>query len=189
MGGSRRRVTVFFADIRGFTALSETQTPEEMARLVNHFYAIAADVLARHEAVIDKLVGDEVMALFVPGFAGGAYVAKMVDAADALLRAIGYGTDAVPWLPLGIGLDHGPAFVGNVGSGEVKDFTAIGDVVNTAARLQAEARPGQIVISERVYQEVSSRYPDAKSVELTLKGKAQLVAARVIDLNTAPVAA
>ena len=72
--------------------------------------------------------------------------------------------------------------MGNVGSGEVKDFTAIGDVVNTAARLQGEAKPGQMVISERVYQEVAERYPFARQVSLQLKGKSEPVTARVVQI-------
>ncbi len=172
---------MLFADVRGYTSLAEQQTPGETARLMNRFYAVATDVLATHNAVIDKLVGDEVMALFIRGFAGHGYLEEMASSADGLLRAVGYG-NGEPWLAVGIGLDFGPAYVGNVGSGEVKDFTALGDVVNTAARLQAEARPGQIVMSERVYQAVSERFPGASAVEFTLKGKSEPVAARVIDL-------
>lgn len=183
MGGAEVDTGVLFADIRGFTTMSESRSPEDVARLVNRFYAVAASVLARHDAVIDKLVGDEVMALFVPGFAGKDYAQKMVSAADSLLRAVGYGSAQEPWLPLGLGLDYGLAFVGNVGSGDVKDFTALGNVVNTTARLQAQAKPGQIVMSERLYQTAGERYPDAASVTLDLKGKAEPFAARVIDLS------
>jgi len=155
---------------------------------MNRFYAVATQVLAHHDAVIDKLVGDEVMALFIRAFAGDACIGKMASSAETLLCSVGYGKGE-PWLPLGVGMDFGTAFVGNVGSGEVKDFTALGDVVNTAARLQAEARPGQIVMSESVYQAVSERFPEALAVEMTLKGKSEPVAARVIDLAARPVTA
>ena len=107
---------------------------------------------------------------------------KMASAAEGLLRGVGYGSSMGAWLPLGVGLDFGSAFVGNVGSGEVKEFTAIGDVVNTAARLQGEAKSGQLVISERVYQEVAERYPFAQQVELQLKGKSEPVTARVVQI-------
>jgi adenylate cyclase len=185
IGGAEVPTGVLFADIRGYTSYSESRSPEEVARLLNRFYTVAARVLAGHDAVIDKLVGDEVMALWLPGFAGrDTYITKMVDAAEELLRAVGFGSEAEPWLPLGLGLDHGLAFVGNVGSGEVKDFTALGDVVNTAARLQAQAKPGQIVMSEGVYQEAAAaRFPDALMVQLELKGKSEPVAARIVDLN------
>jgi len=187
MGGAEVDTGVLFADIRGYTSLSEAHQPAEIARLLNRFYGAATNVLAGHDAVIDKLVGDQVMALFVPGFAGADYISKMVSAAEDLLRSVGYGGDEEAWLPLGVGLDCGNAYVGNVGSGDVKDFTALGDVVNTAARLQSQAKPGQIVMSERVYGVVSERFPDAAEVSLELKGKSGPVAARVVDPG-APVA-
>jgi len=182
LGGLEAEVGVLFADMRGFTSLAEGQAPEETARLMNRFYALATEILSGHDAVIDKLMGDEVMALFLPAFAGSAFMQKMASAGEDLLRGVGYGSKDGAWLPLGVGLDFGPAFVGNVGSGVVKDFTAIGDVVNTAARLQGRAAPGEIVMSERVYQEVSSRYPQARSVQLELKGKRVPVAARVVTV-------
>jgi adenylate cyclase len=189
IGGAEVPAAILFADIRDFTSFSESRTPGEVAAHLNRFYTVAADVMAGRDAIIDKLVGDEVMAFWVPGFAGkDTYVAKMIDAAEALLRAVGFGGSEDPWLPLGLGLDVGNAFVGNVGHGEVKDFTALGDVVNTAARLQAQAKPGQIVMSERVYEFARDRYPNATQVQLDLKGKSEPVAARIIEL-AAPVAA
>lgn len=128
------------------------------------------------------------MALFIRGFAGDTYIETMALSAEEILHEVGYA-NGEPWLRLGIGLDFGRAFVGNVGSGEVKDFTALGDVVNTAARLQAEAAPGQIVMSERVYELAGARFPDARVVELALKGKTDPVSARVVDLFAAPVVA
>ena len=170
-------IGVLFADIRGYTAFAEAEPPAEVARLLSRFYFTAATVLYKHDAFMDKFVGDEVMALFLTGFTGPACFDKMATAAEGILRAVGYGSREVPWLPLGIGMDFGPAFVGNVGAGEVKDFTAIGDVVNTAARLQGEAKAGQIVMSERVYQQV----------QLELKGKSEPVAARVVEIAAATV--
>ncbi len=183
LGGAEVDTGVLFADVRGFTTMSESRPPEEMAALLNRFYRAATHELASRDAVIDKLVGDEVMALFVPGFAGKDYISKMIDSAQALLRAVGYGRDGAPWLALGVGLDWGNAFVGNVGAGDVKDFTAIGDVVNTAARLQAEAQPGQIVMSERLYELSGGRFPNSKSVELELRGKSEPLPARIVDLS------
>jgi adenylate cyclase len=162
--------------------MSEARKPEDMARLMNRFYAAATNVLANHNAIIDKLVGDEVMALFIRGFAGEQYVEKMAASAEDLLRDIGFGKGD-PWLPVGVGLDCGRAFVGNVGTADVKDFTAIGDVVNTAARIQGHARPGQILMTERVYSTVADRYPAAQAVELELKGKSEPVSARIVDIG------
>jgi adenylate cyclase len=183
VGGLEAKVGVLFADVRGFTALAERKTPEEAARLLNRFYAVATNLLSDGDAVIDKLIGDEVMALFVPAFTGSGYVEKMVSVGEGLLRAVGYGSSEGPWLALGVGIDEGLAFVGNVGSGVVKDFTAIGDVVNTAARLQAQANPGQLVMSERVYETVRARYPLAVQVQFDLKGKREVVLARVVSIT------
>jgi adenylate cyclase len=180
VGCREMEIGVLFADVRGYTALSESQSSGETTELMNRFYSLAADVLVRNDAVIDKLIGDEVMALFIPAWAPRA-TNNMVRAAEDLLRGVGVGRGEEPWLPLGIGLDYGVASVGNVGSGEVKDFTAIGDVVNTAARLQQCARPGQLVVSERVRANLKGPLPEAGAVELQLKGKAEPVRAWVVS--------
>lgn len=176
---------MLFADVRGYTALAESSTPDEVARLMNRFYGAATSVLTSRDAIIDKLVGDEVMALFIPGFAGDRYVEKMIRAAHDLLEAVGYRSGKENWLALGIGLAHGPAYVGNIGTGDVKDFTALGDTVNIAARLQAAARAGQIVMTESVYERAADLFPDAAATELSVKGKAAPVSARTIDLSAA----
>jgi adenylate cyclase len=190
LGGAEVPTAILFADIRGYTGYSESRAPEEVAQLLNRFYRVATDVLADQNAIIDKLVGDQVMALFVQGFAGRDYVENSVVAAENLLRGVGFGSKAEPWLSIGIGLDFGTAFVGNVGAtDEVKDFTAIGDVVNVAARLQAQARPGQIVLSDSVRQAVPDRYPTAQPVELQLRGRDASVRAWIVDFAAARAAA
>ena len=177
MGGVEMEIGVLFADVRGFTSLAETRPPKDVAELLNRFYASASRVLSR-SAIIDKLVGDEVMALYLPQLLGDAWEDEMLrDAAD-LLESVGFTED--PWLPLGVGLDIGSAFVGNVGEGEVKDFTALGDVVNTAARLQSCAESGQIVLSERLFGRLSRGRPEALPMTVTLKGKAEPEPVRVI---------
>jgi adenylate cyclase len=177
VGGSEVEIGVLFADVRGYTSLVESSAPEAAAELLKPFYRSARDVLLRYDAVIDKLVGDEVMALFIPLFMQRDPIGEMVDGALELLEQVR------PTLPIGAGADFGMAFVGNVGEEDVKDFTALGDVVNTAARLQASAEPGQLVVSERVYQAVRERFPDSAQRDLELKGKAAPVAARVIDVR------
>jgi adenylate cyclase len=171
MGGLEMDVGILFADVRGFTSLAERQAPDAVAELLNRFYASAVDVLCQH-AIIDKLVGDQVMALYLPQIFPGEPVHHMVADAAALLGAAGYGEER-PWVELGIGLDFGTAFVGNVGSGDVKDFTAIGDVVNTAARLQAAAAGGEVVMSSRVHGRAGEHAAGAERRELSLKGKSE----------------
>jgi adenylate cyclase len=183
MGGVEMEIGVLFADVRGFTALSERMAPDDVAELLNRFYAVASKVLTR-SAIIDKLVGDEVMALYVPMLLDDRWEDHLVrDAAD-LLAAVGFATGDEPWLPLGVGLDVGRAYVGNVGAGDVKDFTALGDVVNTAARLESAAAAGQIVVSERLFGRLSSAPPGATPASLALRGKAEPEPARVIDVRS-----
>lgn len=170
MGGVEMRVGILFADVRGFTSLAEHQAPDAVAGLLNRFYSTAVDVLCRH-AIIDKLVGDQVMALYLPHVFDGDVTEHMLGDARQLLDATG------SWVDLGIGLDLGTAHVGNVGAGQVKDFTAIGDVVNTAARLQSVARSGQIVASRRV---AGAGAAGGVAQSFTLKGRSEPVDALVI---------
>ncbi len=169
MGGVEMDVGILFADVRGFTSLAERQAPDAVAALLNRFYASAVGVLCDH-AIIDKLVGDQVMALYLPRVFPGEPAEHMIAGALGLLAAAGYDKQ-LPWVELGIGLDFGTAFVGNVGSGEVKDFTAIGDVVNTAARLQGAAASGEIVMSGRVRDRAGEQAVGAEPRALSLKGK------------------
>lgn len=181
-GGFETDVGVLFADVRGFTSLAERLPTAEVGELMDRFYRVASKTLFGHDAIVDKLVGDAVVALFWPPIVDGDPCARMVDAAEQLLRGVGYGDGALPWLEIGVGVDFGNAYMGNLGGEGVRDWTALGDVVNTASRLQATARGGQIVMSARVYAAVRERFPDADPVELPLKGKAEPVPARVVDL-------
>lgn len=171
MGGVEMEVGILFADVRGFTSLAERENPDAIAALMNRFYAAAVEVVCEH-AIIDKLVGDQVMALYLPRVFPGEPAQHMLADARALLAGVGYATGR-PWVEVGIGLDFGIAYVGNVGAGEVKDFTAIGDVVNTAARLQAAAASGEIVVSKRVNLLVGDQAVHAAQRELTLRGKSE----------------
>ncbi|HEY8201255.1 MAG TPA: adenylate/guanylate cyclase domain-containing protein [Actinomycetota bacterium] len=170
-GGALVPLSVFFADIRGYTSIAERMSSIEATLLLNRFYEAASRALLTQEAVLGQIAGDEVMALFVPGLAGSAYPSKAVEAGRALLQAIGYGQRSGNWLEVGVGICSGEEFVGNVGGGGFKDFTALGDVTNTAARLQGQARGGEILMCAVTYQAVRERYPDAEPVELELKGK------------------
>jgi adenylate cyclase len=182
-GGMVIEVGVLFADVRGFTSLSERHDPHQVSLLLRRFYATARKVLWP-DAMIDKLIGDEVMALYLPEPKHrhepdtGLIATMMLRHAHGLLAGVGYGSGDGPFLELGIGLDFGEAFVGNIGDGAVQDFTAVGDVVNTASRLTGQARSGEIVLSERLAAELDE--PPGEAVELTLKGKDQPVAARRI---------
>ena len=174
-GGMTTEVGVLFADLRGFTRLSERSDPEAVSVLLRRFYASAERVLFP-EAIIDKLIGDEVMALYLPMYGRVKDPATtMLKQSRELLAQVGYGSESGPFVEVGIGLDYGEAFVGNVGERSLYDFTAIGDVVNVAARLQGEAKGGEIVVSGRLAEQLAS--PPGERVEISLKGKAEPVVA------------
>lgn len=176
MGGVTMSIGVLFADVRDSTALAEKLPPSEMVAALNRFYSRLTQVIVQH-GIVDKLIGDAVMGLyFAPLTPNGRYVDSMVSDAQAILRAQGYGTPEGPQLEVGIGLDVGPAYVGIVGEGEIRDFTAIGDVVNTASRLQGVAMGGEIVMSDAVARLAS--VTGGEVINLDLKGKAEPVTAR-----------
>jgi adenylate cyclase len=165
---------ILFADLRGFTTRFDGRDPEDASVVLRQFYRCVEDVLFP-DAVIDKLIGDQVMALYLPNLKRDISLAEvptvMLDHARGLLRAVGYGSGAEPFVEMGVGLDVGEAFVGNIGQRALYDFTAVGDVVNTAARLQAEARGGEIMLSERVAGGLPTSV--GTRIELALKGKSE----------------
>lgn len=187
-------IGVLFADLRGFTADSESRTPAEVGTELRRFYGHAEKVFFP-EALIDKLIGDEVMALYVPPFIVPAaaelddevrrHVAYvMVEHARELLERVGYGTSGAPDFNIGIGLDFGEAFIGNIGDNAVHDFTAVGDVVNTASRLQGHAAAGEVLLSERLAHLLPE--PIGLPEQLVLKGKQQLFDARRVRWFATP---
>lgn len=182
-GGMTIDLGVLFADLRGFTSHSEVLTPAEVGAELRRFYGHAEKTFFP-EALIDKLIGDEVMALYIPVLLSDAHLhdvqptdelnhttaAVMVGHARELLERIGYGSKQGPEFEVGIGLDFGEAFVGNIGgNAAVHDFTAVGDVVNTAARLQGHAKGGEVILSDRVAQLLDE--PVGAPERITVKGK------------------
>nr|WP_082978223.1 adenylate/guanylate cyclase domain-containing protein [Mycobacterium gordonae] len=181
-GGAEVDVAVLFADVRGSTALGQRGAATHFAALLNRFYHAATHTLLRHDAVIDKLIGDEVMAFFVRGISGPGYRSQAVAAGVGLLEAVGYGSDRGPWLELGVAVNAGVAYVGNVG-GAVVDFTALGDPVNVAARMQQHAAGGELLVAAGVADE---RVGTAPRRPLNLRGHAAPVDAFVLGAEPAP---
>ena len=188
-GGLTTDVGVLFVDLRGFTAQSEGITPAAASEELRRFYAYAERVFFP-KALIDKLIGDEVMALYLPVFIRPGsldvsdddrrhVVGLMVKHAHELLHLLGYGTPAGPEFHVGIGIDFGEAFVGNIGSAAVNDFTAVGDVVNTASRLQGAAASGDVVLSARIARLLDQ--PPGIAEEIMLKGKQEPVEIRRVQ--------
>lgn len=171
---------MLFADVRGYTSLTEGISPAEVPTLMNRFYETASSALLPRGGLLGQVEGDNVMGLYVPGLAGKKYRSKAVEGGCALLKLIGYGTEEGPWLEVGIGIATGEEFVGNVGGGGYKDFTALGDVTNTSARLTAVAGAGEVLVDAETYAAVLDIHPGAERRELELKGKAEPVEAYAI---------
>jgi adenylate cyclase len=182
-GGAVVPISVLFADVRGYTSLTERTSSVEVTGLLNRFYAAASRALLAHEALLGTMGGDQVMALFVPGFAGPRYPCRAVEGARSLLRAVGYGTPAGNWLDVGVGICSGEDYVGNVGGGGYKDFTALGDVTNTAARLQAQAQGGEVLLCATTHGAALEACTGAELRQLSLKGKAEPIAGYLIRVS------
>jgi adenylate cyclase len=188
-GGAEVEISMLFADARGSTRLAEQMSAAEFSRLMNRFYRVATEVLIRTDAYIDKFVGDEVIGLYVPWFTGPDqnHARAAINAAQELLRVTGHGDRQGPWLPIGVGVHTGPAFVGTVKGAEdtANDVTALGDNVNITARLASNAGAGEALISEAAYVAAGLDPGNLEPRELELKGKRLPVSVRVFKL-TAP---
>ena len=145
-GGAEVEITLLFADVRGSTALAEHMSAQDFSSVIARFYGTAAKVVDSWNGLVDKFVGDEVVALFIPGFAGDDHAAKAVGAARELMLATG-NDGGEQWVPVGAAVHTGIPYVGRVGEGDACDFTAVGDAVNTTARLASSAAAGEILVS------------------------------------------
>ena len=145
-GGAEVECSLLFADVRGSTTLAERMRPAAFRALMGRFYDEAFASLIDFNAIVDKFVGDEVIGIFIPAYSGRDHARHAVDAARRLLDVTGHGRGDA-WIPIGIGVHSGVAFVGSVGQGPDTELTAMGDAVNVAARLASAAGPGEILIT------------------------------------------
>lgn len=184
-GGAEVVLTMLFADVRGSTALAEKMSPTDFSRLINRFYIVATDVLVGTDALVDRLIGDEVVGLYIPGFAGPEHPRRAIEAARSLLHATDHHSPRGPWIPVGVGIHTGRAFVGVVGGeqGNPQDFTALGDNVNTAARIASRAAAGEILISDAAYAAAGLEGGDLEYRQLDLKGKEAPTGVRVLHIS------
>lgn len=174
-GGIEIDVGVVFADVRGSTEMGEQSTATEFADRLNRFYATATRVLIHYDGLIDKLIGDEVMALFISGIAGPDYRQKAASAAIVLATALDD-------IEVGVAANAGVAFVGNVGSGTVMDFTALGDAVNVGARLQSHSSPRQVVLASDLYALVAIEHPGGRPERVDVRGRTEPVDVHVLTV-------
>lgn len=176
-GGATVDVSVLFADVRGSTSLGEKAEPREFADVLRRFYDVATETLIAHDAIIDKLIGDEVMALFFPGVAGSEYRKKSVHAALDLAHDMrGHQLGA------GVAVHAGEAYVGRVGSPDILDFTALGDTVNTAARLQAHAEPCQVLVAADLSEHLPAEHAGPTARSLRVKGRDKPVDVHLVSV-------
>ena len=181
-GGAEVEISVFFADVRGSTGIAERMAPGEFSKLLARFYGAAAEVIDEWDGIVDKFVGDGAVALFIPGFAGEEHAAKAIGAARALL--VETGSDGPePWVPVGVAVHTGTSFVGSVGEGDALDFTAVGDTVNTAARLDALAGPGEVLVSRSAAAAAGLDTTALEPRSLELRGREQGVEAWVVTAS------
>jgi adenylate cyclase len=180
LGGEKRTVAVLFSDIRGFTALAERLRPDETAALLTEYFTEMVDCVFRHRGTLDKFMGDAVMAQWgapigAPDDADRALAAarEMVQALDAL--NVKWEAQGRPSMQIGIGLNFGEAFAGNIGSERRLEFTVIGDTVNTASRLCSAAEGGEILLTESMRDALREAPPLEPCAPLAVKGKAQPV--------------
>ena len=169
--------------MRGSTHLAEGISSGEFSERMSLFYGVATKVLVRTDAYIDKFVGDEVMAVYVPLFAGRNPAQQAVRAAAGLLQATGYSKADSPWLRVGIGVHTGVAFFGTVPGADASfsDFTALGDTVNVAARLAGEALPGEALVSQPACAASGIDIAGLEKRDLRVKGKSEPVSVCVLN--------
>jgi adenylate cyclase len=180
-GGAEIELSLVFADVRGSTTIAESMNPREFSALINRFYNEVTKVMIDSDALIDKITGDQVAAMFIPGQVGPDHARHALEAAREVLRVTGHHRPEGPWIPLGVGVHTGTAFVGSVGKeGGTFDITVLGDVPNVTARLASTALQGEILVSSDAYQAAGMYEVELESRHLDLKGKSKPVLAYVL---------
>ena len=181
-GGAEVEASLLFADIRGSTTMAEQMSTGEFHSLLDRFYTTASNAVFAHDGLVDKFVGDELVAVFPPMW-GDQHATHAIEAAQTLLRATGHADAGGAWVPVGAGVHTGRMWFGAVGVGDHTEITVVGDTVNTAARLASRADAGEILVSA----EAAARAGLDPALERQLlqpKGKAE--ATEVVSLKVRP---
>jgi len=181
LGGDKRPVVIMFTDIRGFTPMSEKMEPDDVAQLLREYFTEMVEIVFRHGGTLDKFIGDAIMALWGAPFSMEDDADKALAAAIEMQQALAelnkhWEESGKPHVNIGIGINFGEVFAGNVGSEQRLEYTVLGDAVNTASRLCSKAASGEIMISEPFYQRLK-KAPEVEAREaIPLKGKSKPVA-------------
>jgi adenylate cyclase len=186
-------VSILFADISGFTTISETKRPEEVSEFLSHFFSCAVDAIFAHGGTLDKFIGDAVMAFFGAPLAQPDHAARAVRAGVTMRHLVeGWNAEraaqGLPPVRIRVGINSGPAVAGNVGTEKRVDYTVLGSSVNIASRLESGvAKPGQVVISQNTYDMVGSEFTVESLGEFPLKGLTQKMPVyAVVDQTVTP---
>jgi adenylate cyclase len=180
LGGERRPITVLFSDIRGFTSMAESMGPDAIAQLLTEYFSEMVEIIFEHGGTLDKFVGDAIMALWGAPIAHADDPDRALRAAVAMQRGIAglnaqWSAAGRPEIGVGIGINYGDVFAGNIGSHRRLEYTVIGDAVNVAHRICAEAGPGEILVSEAVCQVVKDHADYEYLPAMSLRGRTRSV--------------
>ena len=175
-GGAEIDLTILFADIRGSTNLAQKMKPPEFSQLINRFYKVTTRILYANSAMVEKMIGDAVTGFFTSGFSKSGHAKTALESARQIIRATRDGSRSAPWVPVGIGVHTGPAYVGAVDSDASKtDIVVLGDTANTGARLASSANAGEILVSQNTANDAGMATSGLELRHLELKGHSQLV--------------
>ncbi|MCF6187015.1 MAG: hypothetical protein L3J49_05995 [Desulfobulbaceae bacterium] len=182
----RKVITVMFADIRSFTAISEQMEPEDVVAMLNEYFSIMVEIVFKHNGMLDKFVGDQLMAVFghmsgeTQGVKDGLQAAlEMQEATDQLMRK--RAKKQQPIFQVGIGINTGSAIIGNVGSENRMDYTVIGDTVNAGARFEKLAQGGEIIIGEQTFIQRPRSIKMNKRLRLKVRNRSMPVVCYMVD--------
>ena len=180
LGGKKANVTVLFADIRGFTSMSEKMTAEEVSVILNEYFSEIEPIITKYNGVINKFIGDAVMAIFGEPIQDLNHPQNAVKCADEMLKKVDqlqekWLLEGKPKIEIGIGINTGEAFVGNIGSETRLEYTVIGDMVNLASRIESynKVYKTNLLISSSTYACVSDIADVIKIADVTIRGKAK----------------
>ena len=183
-GGVELEISILFADIRGSTPLAEKLETREFSELIHRFYLAVTKPLYSNYAFIGNFAGDGLTAFFAPAFAGPNHALTAIKAAKEILHATGHGPGKTPWIPVGVGVNTGVAYIGSMKmEGGRTDITILGDVVNTTARLCSQAAQGEVLVGENSMDMSGLPKDEHESRKLSLKGKQEVVDAWVVSSN------
>jgi len=183
-GGAEVELTLLFADIRGSTSMSEQKAAIEYKDFIQRFYKAASQVLIEHNALVNRLVGDQVIGLFAPRFAGSNHAEVAIEAALEILQVTGHSDPEGPWAPVGVGVHTGMTYVGAVGSKDgVSEIAVLGNAANLTARLSSKAAKGEVLISEEAATSAKLTDRALEKRRLKLKGISKPTTVRVMKVG------